>query len=135
VNTFSLALFYGWAAALLLSGATGVLAGPWELRTIFQVDVATLDPAARSTLLNHYRFLRALELGVGAVCLAYRKPMLTIRAWNRVFLALLVTSAGARALSLAADGRPRWFLLVVTAFECLTAAVFATRASQLVERA
>ena len=64
-----------YVLALILVGGSGVFIAEWELRHVFALDTAALGPSAEATLLNQYRFLKAIEFAAGVACLIGFKPI------------------------------------------------------------
>ena len=123
MKTLNYILFYGWAGALLVLGATGIFTSRWELETIFQINLDAMGAEALGSMLNEYRFLKSIEFGFGLFCFLFRKEIFTIRLFNRLFLAIVFVGVLARALAIAVDGWPHWGLVAVTIFEFLTGVV------------
>jgi hypothetical protein len=119
-------LFFAYAAMLLGVGAAGIFTARWELTRVFHVDVVAMSPMDGATFLSQYRFLKALELGLGVFCFAYRRRIFTERSFNRFFLFFVLAGVAARSLSLIADGWARWPFIAFLLLELGTAAaVFA----------
>ena len=118
-------MFYGWSGALLVLGALGIFTGRWELETIFRLDLVQLSQERTATLLNQYRFLKAIEFGFGLFCFAFRTEIFTVRAFNRLFLAIVFLSSSARGLSMRLEGPPHWALTGITLLEFATGFVIA----------
>ncbi|WP_174874903.1 DUF4345 domain-containing protein [Vogesella oryzae] len=112
--------FWGYALMLVGIGASGMLVAGWELPTVFAVDLPAMGEPQRATLLNQYRFLKALELAFGLFCLAYRRDIFGQPRALCVFLAGLSAGVAARAGSWLADGMPRPIYLVFMALELAT---------------
>lgn len=125
MRALAILMFYGWSGALLVLGAVGIFTGRWELETIFALDVAQLSDERTATLLNQYRFLKAIEFGFGLFCFAFRKEIFTVRRFNRLFLAIVFLSSSARALSMILEGLPHWGLTGITVLEFATGFVIA----------
>ena len=104
MRTLALVMFYGYAAMLVGVGATGVFTAEWELRAVFLIPIDTYEPMTRATVLNQYRFLKAVELSCGV--------------W--LFLLIVFGGVAARGLSFAVDGRPAWPFFAFTGAELLT---------------
>lgn len=112
--------FWGYDLMLVGIGASGMLVAGWELPTVFAVDLGALGEVQRATLLNQYRFLKALELAFGLFCLAYRHEIFTEPRALWVFLAGLSAGVAARLGSWAFDGTPRPVFIVFAALELAT---------------
>jgi peptidoglycan/LPS O-acetylase OafA/YrhL len=114
-------VFLGYVAALVLIGASGTLIAEWELRTIFAVPLETMGEQTRSTLLNQYRFLKAMELAFGLFCLWYRHDIQRPGRARNLFLAGALLGVAARSASVAIDGMPHPVYLGFAAYELLAA--------------
>lgn len=120
MRTFTLVMFYGYAAMLVGVGATGIFTAEWELRTIFQIPVDTYDAMTRATFLNQYRFLKAVELSCGVYLFLFRRAIFRERTHHTLFLLIVFGGVAARMLSMALDGRPAWPFFAFTGAELLT---------------
>lgn len=101
-------LFYGYLGLCVVAGAGGAVAARTDLRLVAGLDApAALPPRVAATLLSQHRFLRAIELAFGVLCLRDRQRIHTEPAANRLFLLLMAGGVAARALGRVADGRPR----------------------------
>lgn len=125
MKTIATVLFYGWSGALLVLGAAGIFTGRWELATIFNVDLALLGQKGTATLLNQYRFLKAVEFGFGLFCFVFTREIFTVRIFNRLFLGIVFLGSIARALSMLVEGMPHWALTGITVLEFATGFAFA----------
>jgi Domain of unknown function (DUF4345) len=126
-------LFFGWVGTLVLVGASGIFIARWELATVFHVDLGAMSDEARSTLINQYRFLKALEFGFGIFCVLFRREIYKDPRFNRLFLSVVLLGVGARVLSMAVDGWPHWAFIVLTILELLTFVVVALYSRQTLE--
>ena len=110
--------FFGYAAALVVAGLEGAV-----LARVAVPDDANAD------LLNHYRFLRALELCFGVAALVFWRRIFSERTPNLLFLTAMATGVAGRLFSLTVDGPPGPFVLSVLVFElaALALIVVATR--------
>ena len=122
---FNNLLFFGWVGALVLLGGLGIFTGKWELGTIFQIDLGRMSHEAQDSLLNQYRFLKAVEFGFGIFCVLFRREIYQDLRCNRLFLSVVFLGAAARVLSIAVDGWPHWAFTGVTVLEILTFLVVA----------
>ncbi|MGH2627049.1 MAG: DUF4345 domain-containing protein [Anaerolineales bacterium] len=134
MKALSAIFFYGWVGTLLLLGGAGIFTAEWELARIFDVDLAGMS-RDDSSLLNQYRFLKAVEFGIGLFCLVFRREIYSVRAFNRLFLAVVFLGAGARALSIALDGWPHWSFTGIMVLEFLTGIVVALHSRTTLEGA
>jgi hypothetical protein len=112
--------FWGYALMLVGVGASGILIAPWELARVFGVDLSAMGEQERATLLNQYRFLKAVELAFGLFCVCYRREISRRGRALRVFLAGLSAGVIARMGSWLADGTPRAVFLVLMMLELAT---------------
>jgi Domain of unknown function (DUF4345) len=112
--------FWGYALMLIGIGASGVLVARWELVNVFAVPLATLNDTVQATLLNQYRFLKALELAFGIFCVSFRHDVFRSGVAHRVFLAGVFAGVAARLGSWIADGDPRPLFLLFAALELVT---------------
>lgn len=125
-------LFFGYSAMLLGVGLAGIFTADWELARVFRVDITGMPPLDRATFVNQYRFLKALELGLGVFCFVYRRRIFAERSFNRFFLFFVLAGAVARVLSLVLDGPAKWPFIAFLALEVATAgAVFVYTRSRL----
>jgi hypothetical protein len=102
------AFFYGYVATLIGAGASGALFAKIDLALIsgFRPQ-EELPRVTAANVLSQHRFLRAIELGFGLFALRFHKEIKSVRAYNGLFLSVMMLGVGARALGRAADGRPR----------------------------
>ena len=112
-------LILGYGAMLCVVGLAGIVAAPWELRTIFGLDPAALPDEVRATLLNQYRFLKAVEFGAGVFCLGLRRRILAGGPETRMFVALVAAGVIARSYAWIADGRPATAFIVFLLLEAV----------------
>jgi len=108
-------LFYGYVLLLVIAGAWGALFAPMDLDWLIGLDLPDPGQRSRADLLSQYRFLRAVEFGVGVVFLVFRKEVFSVRLLNRLFLVLMGSGILARAISIPIDGSPSpvfYFFLV-----------------------
>lgn len=115
--------FFGYAGMLFFVGLAGVFIAPWELTRIFKLNTAAMSSLDTATLFNQYRFLKALELGLGIFCGLYWRRIFAERSFNRFFLMFVLAGVAARALSLLVDGIARWPFVAFLLLELATAAV------------
>jgi hypothetical protein len=119
--------FWGYTLMLLGIGSSGMLIAPWELRTIFAVPLDAFSPLAQATLLNQYRFLKAMELAFGLYCLFWRGAIHHPGPANRLFLAGVAAGVAARLGSWLVDGTPHPIFLGFAAGEAITGVLVAWR--------
>ena len=120
MNSLARIFFWGYSLMLIGIGASGIFVARWELTEIFAVPTATIGGVAAATLLNQYRFLKAVELAFGIFCIAFRGEIFRPTTAHRVFLAGLFAGVAARLGSWIVDGTPRWPFLAFAALELLT---------------
>ena len=87
-----------------------------------------LDPPSwpadvRATMLNQYRFLKAVELGAGLFCLAFRRDILAGGRPAGVFLAIVALGVAARTTAWIADGRPATLFVIFLVLEIVVLVV------------
>ena len=114
-------LQFGYGAMMVVVGTAGIFTARWELETVFHTGLSDWPQAAQATMLNQYRFLKAVELGAGLFCLLYRPAILTGGKASALFLAIVGLGVFARTLAWIVDGRPATLFVV---FLILEACVF-----------
>ena len=117
--------FLGYVAVFLLSGAGSIFTAHWELEWLFGLDASGWPAEARASLLNQYRFLRAVELGFGLFCVRFRREIFADPRFRQVFLASLLIIPLARLVSLGLDGWPRWPFVALMSVEFALFGLFA----------
>jgi hypothetical protein len=115
--------FFGYALMLLCVGLSGIFIAPYELTRIFNVDTTRMTSLDAATLFNQYRFLKALEFGLGVFCLRYWRRIFLELSFNRFFLMFVLAGVAARGLSLVVDGPARWPFVAFLLLELATALV------------
>lgn len=118
--TLARLFFWGYALMLVGVGASGMLVAGWELPTVFAIDLNAMGDPQRATLLNQYRFLKAVELAFGIFCIAYRREIFLRPRDLHVFLGGLSAGVAARLGSWIVDGRPHLAFIVFMALELAT---------------
>lgn len=116
MTALALICIYGYGATLFLVGLVGCVAGPWELSLLF-------DIRGDATFFNQYRFLKAVEMVAGWVCLAYAREVLYPGKVANMFMLLVAAGVFARLLAWIIDGTPRWPFLLFLLLEALVLAV------------
>ena len=106
-----------YVLALIVVGGSGVFIAEWELQHVFALDTAALAPSVEATLLNQYRFLKAIEFAAGVVCLIGFERIFGEPRITRLFLLLVGAGAAARVLAIVADGWPEPVFLIFLALE------------------
>lgn len=119
--------FWGYTLMLLVVGGAGMLIAPWELRSIFSVPLDSMATQAQATLLNQYRFLKAMELAFGLFCMGWRGPIHQPGPAHQLFLAGISAGVAARLGSWAVDGYPHPIFLGFAAGEAITGLLVAWR--------
>ena len=112
--------FWGYVLMLLGIGASGILIAPWELKHVFMLPLDSLADMVQATLLNQYRFMKAVELSFGLFCWVWHRSIFQPGLFNRVFLIGVFLGVAARLLSWLIDGQPHWVFLIFAALELLT---------------
>ena len=113
----ALILFFGYAVTLVLAGAWGAVATRLDFPLVIGLDLSEVPPDAEADLLNHYRFLRAVELCFGIFSLVWWRRIFGERTPNLIFLATMAAGVSARLLGLALDGTPGLLVFSVIAWE------------------
>ena len=112
--------FWGYVLMLLGIGASGILIAPWELKHVFMLPLDSLADKVQATLLNQYRFMKAVELSFGLFCWVWHRSIFQPGLFNRVFLVGVFLGVAARLLSWLIDGQPHWVFLIFAVLELLT---------------
>jgi hypothetical protein len=110
-------LFYVWTGAAAVFGAVGLIAATWELPQFFHVALADMLPGERADLLNQYRFLRGVELGVGLLFLALRREVLNEPRFGWLFVVVVGAGALGRIAGVVLDGRPGLWMVALLIIE------------------
>jgi len=113
----ALVLFFGYAVTLVLAGAWGAVATRLDFPLVIGLELSEVPPDAEADLLNHYRFLRAVELCFGIFSLVWWRRIFGERTPNLIFLATMAAGVSARLLGLALDGTPGLLVFSVIAWE------------------
>lgn len=91
-----------------------------ELTRVFHVPLASYPRDVQSTLLNQYRFLKAMELGFGVFSVVLHREIFAVPRFHVLFLVVLFAGAAACLLSRAVDGRPHAAFISFTVLELAT---------------
>lgn len=91
---------------LLGVGAWGIFFLDWEAATFYALGPDAFEGTAGATLLNQFRFLKAIELTFGIFSFVYRKDILAGGLNCTIFLTGVFLGAFARGLSWLLDGTP-----------------------------
>jgi hypothetical protein len=113
----ALVLFFGYAATLVVAGAWGAVAARLDFPLLIGLELSDIPDAVEADLLNHYRFLRAVELCFGLFSIVYWRRIFTQRAPNTIFLTAMAAGVSARLIGLAVDGTPGLLVWSVIAWE------------------
>ena len=131
MKRWALAGFWGYIGLVCVAGFWGAFINPWfDHRWLFHMDVRALPEFERINMLSQYRFLRALELGFGIICVSFMKEIFSQRAFNRLFLFSMGAGILARITSIVFDGMPSrwmWAFLVYEAIAWMLIFLFARK--------
>ena len=118
MKTLSYFFFYAYVGLVTFAGFWGAfLNAHLDYRLLFQLDTRDLPDYTRTNMLSQYRFLRAIELGFGLFSFLFTKAIFTERAFNRLFLSIMLLGILARLVSLLYEGNPNWLTWVFLLFE------------------
>ena len=110
--------FYGYIGLVLLAGFWGAFLGAdFDHRLLFDLDTKRLSEFSRINMLSQYRFLRAMEFGFGLFAIVFRKEIFTVKKFNRLYLAIMLSGVVARLVSLIDDGSPSALFYFFLIFE------------------
>lgn len=110
--------FYCYIGLVLLAGLWGAFLGAdFDQQYLFELNTETLAETTRIDLLSQYRFLRAMEFGYGLFAVVFRKEIFSIRKFNLVYLAIMLSGVLARVVSLVDDGSPSALFYFFLIFE------------------
>ena len=125
--------FFGYAATLVIAGAWGAVAARLDFPLVIGLELSDIPNDAEADLLNHYRFLRALEFCFGLFAILYWRQIFEHRTANTIFLTAMAAGVSARLLGLAVDGTPSLLVLSVVAWEAagLVVIFLATRSARV----
>lgn len=124
LRTFVLIAFYGYAVMFVGSGLISMAGAHMEFAPFFGLDPSTWPDTERASMLNQYRFLRAIEVGFGLFCFRFREEIFSHSAFHQIFVGTLWLIPIARTLSVLIDGTPRPVFLGLMATEYALAALF-----------
>lgn len=124
IGPIATALQLIYALFLVAVGAYGTVCLQWELASFYGIDASTLTGRNGATLLNQFRFLKAIELSFGLFCLLFRRDIMAGGLACTLFLSGLGLGVFSRGLSMVLDGRPHgafiFFLLAeIVIFVCV----------------
>jgi len=120
MRALTLLMFYGYASVLVLVGAFGIVMADWELAVLYGFSGADQDPTVRATLLNQYRFLKAMELSCGVYLFLFRRAIFRRPTHYYLFLLIIFGGGAARVLSIVVDGWPTWPFIAFAGAELAT---------------
>lgn len=122
------ALVGGYLVTCVLAGVNGALRAGADTRRIAGADVGReLTAVEAASLLSTWRFLRALEAGFGALCLADWRRLHEEPARGRDFALAMGAGVAARLVGRLADGRPNALPYVVGGLEAAGLGAFLAR--------
>jgi len=119
-----------YVIALLLIGGSGLFIAPWELRTVFHVDLDSMSAINAATLINQYRFLKGVEFASGCFSWHWRREIYSIPAFRHTFLVIVWAGVGGRLLSVFVDGEPHVLFLGFLIIEAITGILMSLRRSR-----
>ncbi|MEO9824868.1 MAG: DUF4345 family protein [Paracoccaceae bacterium] len=104
-----------YALFLIGVGTLGLFYLQWELELFYGLSQEDFTGPDGATLLNQFRFLKAIELAFGIFCLVYRRDILSAGLPCTIFLTGLALGAFARGASWIFDGTPHtsfiWYFI------------------------
>lgn len=116
--------FYTYIGLVSIAGFWGAFLGAgYDQQLLFNFDIEALGETTQANVLTQYRFLRAMELGYGFFAIAFRKEIFSVRKFNILFLAIMVSGVLARVVSLIFDGSPSWIFYFFMIYEAIGAAI------------
>lgn len=116
---------------LCIVGLAGLFTAPWELASVFNLDLESMSSDTRATFLNQYRFLKGAELGAGLFCVGLRTQILGGGRISNLFLALVGAGVAGRIIAWMVDGQPS---AIFIGFLLLEALVFVAVALHLMRQ-
>ncbi len=122
--------FYTYILALLLIGGSGLFIAPWELRTVFHIDLDSMTAMNAATLLNQYRFLKGVEFASGCFSWRWRREIYSVPAFRYNFLIIVWAGVGGRLMSVFVDGKPQVIFLGFLIIEAVTGILMSLRGSR-----
>ena len=117
------AFFIGYVVLLVAAGAWGLFFATFDFDHVLGLSLADADPQGRTNMLSQYRFLRAVEFGVGLLFIYYRHDVFNNLVFNRFFLLLMTAGVLARTISLITEGSPSPIFYSFLASELVGAAL------------
>ena len=116
----ALIFFYGYTAMLLCVGFSGIFIAHWELQRIFGIKFSLMNHETAATILNQYRFLKAMEFSFGLFCISYRRDIFSGGGARMLFLGGVFAGVAARTISIIANGWPQWVFVIFLLLELAT---------------
>ncbi|MGJ8623889.1 MAG: DUF4345 family protein [Yoonia sp.] len=123
IGALASVLQLGYTLFLICVGAFGMFFLHWEISTFYGLADVDLQGIDGATLLNQFRFLKAIELAFGLFCLIYRRDILSGGLACTICLVGLGLGVFARACSWMFDGTPHtsfiWYLVIEAVIFCM----------------
>lgn len=119
MTTIARVFFWGYTAMLLGVGASGIFVARWELTHVFSMPLVA-GTTITATMLNQYRFLKAMEFAFGVFCATSHRQIFCHTRENTVFLAGVFAGVGARLLGWSVDGTPHIAFVIFAVLELIT---------------
>jgi hypothetical protein len=117
-----------YSLMLLVVGFVGIWTARTELERLFHLQPSSWTPDVAATVLNQYRFLKAVECGSGIFCILFRADIMAGGRHAAVFTAIVSLGIFARSVAWIADGRPHPLFIGFLVLEILVLAVFVLNA-------
>lgn len=119
MRTITLLLVLGYAITCIGAGLLGILVPHHEMSLLYNLHPTEVPDLNGATLLNQWRFLKAMELGAGLFMMARLGDIMAGGSDRRLFTCIVATGIAARLLAWVMDGRPSLFLIIFLALEIL----------------
>ncbi len=114
------AAFWGYIGLVCVAGFWGAFINPWfDHRWLYHMDVSLLPDYERINMLAQYRFLRAMELGFGIICVAFVHEIFSQKKFSLLYLSIMGCGIAARVCSLIIDGHPSTWMLAFLVYELI----------------
>lgn len=117
-------LVVAYCLMLVVVGVAGIVSARRELAHLYGLRFSAIAGLDEVTFLNQYRFLKAVELGAGCVCLLQLGAIMSGGKAGFGFLVLVAGGAGARLLAWLADGRPAPLFITFLVLEAIVLAAY-----------
>jgi hypothetical protein len=98
--------FFGYSGLLTIAGAWGIFFAPVDFEYLLNLSLDSASDQSRADTLSQYRFLRAVEFGVGLIFIIKWRHIFNNLEFNRLFLVLISAGVLARVVSMAVEGSP-----------------------------